>query len=96
MNVITTSSIILQGGGLELLLESGCSTDVTFCKVQAMSECFPHTVRMHTRKVRVATITSHGWVEQNSPWDLNTFRTVVVSITRPCGAVLTVLAPTLK
>ena len=51
------------------------------------SLCFPQTVRMHTRKVRVATITcdtastfghwiiptSQGWVAQNSPWLRNTF-----------------------
>ena len=60
-----------------------------------MSECLPHTVRIHTRKVRVATITSHGCVEQNSPWDRNTLRTVVVSIASRCVEV-GVWGPTLK
>jgi hypothetical protein len=41
---------------------------------QACSEWRPHTVRMHTRKVSVATITSQGWLAQNSPWLRNIYR----------------------
>ena len=84
MKVMTTSSMTVQAGG--------AAGDWPAASV---SLCLPHTVRMHTRKVRVATITSHGWVEQNSPWDLNTLRTVVVSITSPCVSVV-IRGPTLK
>ena len=68
---------------------------LTFSSSTTCSLCFPHTVRMHTRKVRVATITckscinicslaislytSHGWVAQNSPWLRNTFLNISFS-----------------
>jgi len=74
MKVITTSSIMDQAGGLRAgVWPATCSA------------CFPQTVRIQTRKVSVATITSQGWVAQNSPWLRNTFLTVGVSIMTAAG-----------
>ena len=45
MKVMTTSSMTVHAGG------------VAGDWPASLSPCFPHTVRMHTRKVSVATIT---------------------------------------
>ena len=92
MKVITTSSMVVQAGG-EVSLGPPCPVAPAAVAAAAISPgcwagspgwapCLPQTVRIQTRKVRVATMTSQGWVEQNSPCDLNTFLTVLVSMAR--------------
>ena len=81
MKVITTSSMVVQGGWLSTSPVPP-STLVSLMRSldSVPSLCLPQTVRIQTRKVRVATITSQGWVEQNSPWLLKTFLTPLVNI----------------
>ena len=81
MKVITTSSMVVQGGwGSGLPVTPTTVVSLIRSPDSGPSLCFPQTVRIQTRKVRVATITSQGWVEQNSPWLLKTFLTPLVNI----------------
>ena len=81
MKVITTSSMVVHGGcGSGLAVTPTTVVSLMRSLDSGPSLCFPQTVRMQTRKVSVATMTSHGCVEQNSPWLLKTFLTPLVNM----------------
>ena len=53
---------------IDYIFTSEATTCCVWLSSAELAACLPHTVRIHTRKVRVATMTSHGWLAQNSPW----------------------------